>query len=128
MVDDEDKARRLAKAICADVMLYNAAVKEAPLNERAGLISGPISEGRALYLSRVSPRLAGLFEAEVAASVADPLGVTPASIHTSQAPRPPALLAAPVLPQASGGNGLVIAVAVLLLVASIAAFFFFFRG
>ncbi len=109
MTDDEDNARRLARAICADVMLYNAAVKHAPVNERGGLIAEPISEGRALFASRVSPRLAGIFEAEVAQSVAGPLGLTATSISASQptAPRPPAL-AAPVL-----------------LVGALAAFFFF---
>lgn len=124
MIDDEDKARRLAKAICADVMLYNAAVKVAPVDERAGLISQPISEGRALYASRVVPRLAGIFEAEVAESVTGPLGVSASSAVPP--PRAPTLLAAPVLPQSSGGNGLIIiVVAVLLLVAAIAAFFLF---
>ena len=129
MIDDEDKAHRLAKAICADVMLSNAAVKDAPVNERAGLISEPISEGRALFASRVSPRLAGIFEAEVAASVAVPLGVTASSLSTStraaQAQQQ-SVLAAPVLPQSNGGNGLLIAVVVLIVVAA-AGFFFFSR-
>ena len=128
MIDDEDKAHRLAKAICADVMLSNAAVKDAPANERAGLISEPISEGRALFASRVSPRLAGIFEAEVAASVAVPLGVTASSLSTptrAQAQQQ-SVLAAPVLPQSNGGNGLLIAVVVLIVVAA-AGFFFFSR-
>ena len=106
VIDDEDKARRLARAICADVMLSNAAVKDAPQHERAGLIAGPIAEGRVLFGARVSPRLAGLFEQEAAALVAVPPGVQ--------------LAAAPVVVEAGGSNRLAI-----FLAAAAAAFFLF---
>jgi len=124
LIDDEDKARRLARAICADVMLYNAAVKDAPAHERAGLIAGPVAEGRGLYASRVSPQLAGIFEQEVAALVAGPLGVQlsaapPTSAHQGSP------LAAPVVVEAGGNNTLVIVVA--LVVAAAAAAFFLFQ-
>jgi hypothetical protein len=118
VIDDEDKARRLARAICADVMLYNAAVKDAPQHERAGLIAGPIAEGRALFVSRVSPRLAGLFEQEVAALIAGPLG-----IQLAASPTVP-LSAGPVVVEAGGSSRLVIVVA-LFLAAAAAAFFLF---
>lgn len=130
MIDEEDKARRLAKAICADVMLYHPAAKDAPLDERASLISAPISEGRALYASRVSPQWAGIFEAEVAQLVAAPLGLSPAAIGAAQSPRTlpaatlPTRLAEPVRPESGGGTGLIIAIAVLI-IGAIAAFFFF---
>lgn len=118
VIDDEDKARRLARAICADVMLYNPAVKDAPVHERAGLIAGPVAEGRALFVSRVSPHLAGLFEQEVAALIAGPLGV-----QLAASPTVPQV--APVVVEAGGSNKVVIVVA--LVIAAAAGAFFLFR-
>lgn len=124
MIDDAEKARRLARAICADVMLYNPAVKDAPLGERSGLINGPLLEGRALFLSRVTPALASIFDETVVELVAKPLGILGFAPPT-EPPRPvapvSALLREPA-PEQGPSSKLVVAVAILILAIAAAAF------
>ena len=128
MIDDGEKARRLARAIFADVMLYNAAVKDAPLGERSALINGPLLEGRELYLSRVTPALASLFDEAVVEFVAKPLGIlglAPQAAAPQPAPSTPARVSAPLRePEAEKGpsSKLVLVVAIIVLAIAAAAF------
>ena len=125
MIDDEDKARRLARAVCSDVMLYNAEVKAAPQPERAKLISGPMKEGRELYLARVSPGLGWVFDEVATELVAQPLEIDPRAIvdELPPAPHPPVRTserAPPVRPER--GNLAVLIVAAIILVATALVF------
>lgn len=129
MIDDEGKARRLARAVCADVMLYNASVKDAPLHERATMIAGPVHEGRALYASRVSPALHRVLDEAIAELIAQPLGLEPGALsnRTPAQPLAPAAsaakpLAPPEMVRPDRGGVLVLVVAVLILIAAAAAF------
>lgn len=125
MIDDGEKARRLARAICSDVMLYHPEVKDAPVAERSGLIDGPLLEGRALFLSRVVPALASIFDEEVLELVAKPLGITapvrPPSVAPRSAAPPSALLREPA-PEQQSSSKLVLVVALVLLALAAAAF------
>jgi hypothetical protein len=60
LLDSPDAARRLARAISADILLY-------PREEiaKGGDISEAIAEGRALFASRVAPANRGIFEETV---------------------------------------------------------------
>ncbi len=124
MIEEDDKAKRLAQAICADVMLYNAAVKDAPVDQRRALISGPVQEGRELFASRVSPRLAYLFEEALAELVARPLGIEAPGVVArsvvSPAARPSQL--DPPAPESGSSKKLVLVVAVLLVIAAVVVF------
>lgn len=61
LIDTEEAARRLARAIASDLSLYN----EEKINEGLehdnlfDLLSEEIEEGRALFKSRVAPELFG---------------------------------------------------------------------
>jgi hypothetical protein len=64
LVDDPEKARRIARAICGDIALYGepklaAAGAKA---DRLAVLAKEIEEGRALFSRRVDPALAGLFD------------------------------------------------------------------
>lgn len=123
VIDDEDKAQRLARAICADVMLYNGAAKDAPRDQRRALIAAPVQEGRALFASRASPRLAHVFEEAVAELVSGPLGIEApgAGARVASPARAPTSIDPPS-PEGSSSNKLVIVVAVLLVIAAAVAF------
>lgn len=63
LIDNEQSARRLARAIASDVALYQAA---AVAEAQRGMPTPPdlttsIDEGRALYVCRVVPAFHGLF-------------------------------------------------------------------
>jgi hypothetical protein len=65
-------ARRLAKAIRADIQLYNC--NESLSTDTEAMwkaLAGPISEGRVLYRERVQPSVYGIFE-EVISGLPDP--------------------------------------------------------
>lgn len=59
LIDTEEAARRLARAIASDLSLYNEdkILKGIQKDELFTTISEEIEEGRALYKSRVSPDL-----------------------------------------------------------------------
>lgn len=57
MIHDDDGARRLAKAILADIRLYND----------GRFPSDAVDEGRGLFRGRVAPALHGVFDEELAA-------------------------------------------------------------
>ena len=66
MIDDPQAARRLARAISSDVVLYNGdAVRAAPPADRATILREPVSEARQLYISRVIPELLPIFDEEI---------------------------------------------------------------
>jgi len=62
LIDQPDKAMRLARAIASDISLYNEEkIKEGILNDTFfEAISAELDEGRELYRSRVAP---AIFEA-----------------------------------------------------------------
>jgi hypothetical protein len=54
-IDDPERAKRLANAICRDIPLYQqAAVSGVAPAERTRLLAEPVREAYALYASRVS--------------------------------------------------------------------------
>lgn len=129
-IDDPAHARRLARAICSDVGLYNGeAVRAAPQAARAGILQEPIFEARELYVSRVVPELLPIFDEEMM-QLCERLEVGPIALD---APRPererpmPASHAHPPVPRVErsdepepvggGGGGLVLAIVALLLAA-----------
>jgi hypothetical protein len=66
MIDDRERAERFARAILADLALYNSSKLESsrdPLSE----LSAEIQEGRDLFRKRVAPALHGCFEAALTA-------------------------------------------------------------
>lgn len=64
LIEDPEKARRLARAISGDIALYNEEKLNAlgPDGDPFSVLSQEIEEGRALFLSRVSPDLVALYE------------------------------------------------------------------
>ena len=60
LIDDPERARRLARAIVSDVNLYNAEkVKEGIENDNLfEVLEDELEEGRELYRSRVTPEIA----------------------------------------------------------------------
>jgi hypothetical protein len=61
MIDDPEAAARLARAIVADIRLYNAA------KIAAGDVRDEVAEGRELFRSRVAPAQHDVYEREAAA-------------------------------------------------------------
>ena len=59
LIETEEAARRLARAIASDLSLYNEEkiVKGVQADNLYDELSGEIQEGRALFKSRVSPDL-----------------------------------------------------------------------
>lgn len=121
MIDDAEKAKKLAQAICADIALYNGEVKNAPLAQRAGLIAAPIEEGRALFASRVAPSLGWILDEAIASILTPMLGVEVKSRPPlAQATAIPAL-AQPV--SESGGSKTWVVVVAIGVIAAAAAVF-----
>ncbi len=60
LIDEPDAARRLARAVCADIRLYNA--EEIA---KGGDLSSAIAEGRTFFAARVTPAHHGVFEEAV---------------------------------------------------------------
>ncbi len=68
MIDDPAAARRLARAICTDVQLYNdSTIRAYAPADAMRALAEPLREGLQLYLSRVSPELRPLFDEAVMA-------------------------------------------------------------
>lgn len=83
MIDDPDQARRLARAICADIRLYNeAAIREPTAADSARTLAEAIAEGRKLFATRVDERHASAFDGAL-----DALGI-PQPGHASAMPTP----------------------------------------
>ena len=59
MIEEADRARRLANAIAADIALYNQAPIESGIRDGNlhTTIAGAVDEGLALFDSRVAPSL-----------------------------------------------------------------------
>ncbi|MFO0696014.1 MAG: hypothetical protein U0230_20795 [Polyangiales bacterium] len=123
MIDDEDKARRLARALASDIRLYH----EEELRTGTDL-SGPMTEARELFESRVVPALHPLFDVELAgmgitripppartapvASTAAPAASAAAPAQAPPRPRP-TLDTAPA-PSTGLGVGALLAIAIIL--------------
>jgi hypothetical protein len=85
VIDDEQAARRLARAIVADIRLYHEA------EIAAGDVSEALGEGRALFHARVVGSLHRVFEEEASA--------LPSQARSEEAPASP--MAKPADPFAS---------------------------
>jgi hypothetical protein len=61
LIEEPEKAIRLARAIASDISLYNEEkIKEGIANDTFyDAIAGELEEGRELYKSRISPALLG---------------------------------------------------------------------
>ncbi len=122
MIEDATKAKALARAICSDIALTHANVKEAPLDQRAGLLAGPLKEGHELFFSRVTTALASVFDEAIASILTPLMGVELKSL----APSPRPALGQPIVQSGGSNNTLGVVVAIALLGA--VAAFFFLRG
>ncbi len=56
-IDHPEAARKLARAVCADIRLYNADALA-----QGGDVSDAIAEGRTFFATRVAPAYHGIFE------------------------------------------------------------------
>lgn len=75
VIDDPIAARRLARAICTDVQLYNDdKIRGVAPADAMRALEEPLSEGLQLYVSRVSPELRPLFH-DAAREMCERLGV-----------------------------------------------------
>ncbi len=78
-VDSRESCKRLARAICSDVMLYNEKLVQQA--KQGGLIppelARAIAEGRELYLSRTTPEFVNLYDAAFAEMVGIDPGTAP---------------------------------------------------
>jgi hypothetical protein len=66
-IADDDRARRLARAIAADIALYNA--EDCDRARASGVptaaLTAAVDEGRRLFQERVTPKLHGLYDVAV---------------------------------------------------------------
>ncbi len=118
-IDDEAKARRLARAIASDIRLYH----EEELKTGADL-SEPMREARELFESRVVPALHPLFDVELAGmgitrvpppsrAVAVPTSAS-AVVAREAPPRPRPTLDSSPVPSPGLGVGGLLAIAIIL--------------
>jgi hypothetical protein len=99
LITEDEKATRLARAILADIQLYN----HDAIAEASPQLNNAIAEGRGLFQSRVDPSLYALFENALADSSLAPWGRS----GNANAPyRPPPM--APPAPQEPRANTAVI--------------------
>lgn len=116
LIDTEEAATRLAKAIEADIRLYNYEDVTAGAD-----ISDVLQEGRALFHSRVVPSLHRVYEETIQALVQGrPLSgaATLAPVEkASGSPLPPGLFEDKAQPKRAGPSWWFVAVALLLAVA-----------
>lgn len=119
MITDEEAARRLARAICSDIVLYEGAASMglAPA-ERSRALAAPIAEGRELFASKVSGPLSYVFD-EAVKELVDPSGAAGAAMSAPanhpRVERDPA-------PSASAALPLAIGAVLVVLIAGIVAF------
>jgi hypothetical protein len=79
-IDQSDQAERLARAIVADIQLYNAqdiSRARASGTSLSIALREPIAEGRVLFLSRVAPSLEPVFDRVLAERLAGPINAPP---------------------------------------------------
>lgn len=84
LIETEEAARRLARAIASDLALYNDAKVTAGIRDDNlfDSISSELSEGRALYESRVAPALhrKNLYERAIVDILVKPKGSVPSKM------------------------------------------------
>ncbi len=119
LIKDPDKARRLARSICADIQLYNAEAMQPGNTEALGTA---IWEGHDLFTSRVSPALESFYEEAVRELM---------SLELVQLPRRSGGEAQPMGHpptgrEAQGGGMAVVLVAVAILLLAVGGAFFLF--
>lgn len=138
LIDEPERAQRLARALCTDVRLYNtSSLSEAAPAERARLLGAPVFEAYELYVSRVTEPQRHWFE-EAAAELYAELGVPfdgirkPPPARIEQAPAGPPAVHPPVPGRererdATGSGGspplaLAVAIAVIVLLLGVVGF------
>jgi hypothetical protein len=138
VIDDPLAARRLARAICADVQLYNGdKIRGVAPADGMPALAEPLREGLRLYVSRVSPELRPLFD-EAAREMCERVGLPyhPISDEPSAPVRSepmPMAAAHPPVPrrEPAPANGvppaLVMLIAIACAIFGAAAFFFLSR-
>src|SRR5688572_3491372 len=93
LIEDEGGARRLARAICSDIQVYNKAVIDAaggPGEGALAAVADQVAQGRAHYTTRVVKAFLGLYEevvGELIGGGAKPAAI-PAARATASAPLP----------------------------------------
>lgn len=129
LIESDEAAVRLARAIVDDIALYNAANITA-----GGDLSEPIAEGRQLYRARVTERCYPFFEdalmARDLARLDGARGEAPRGTTTKSGPPPSGhdAFLAPLPERRDGAAGLSLLVLGLVLVVSAVAGWFFLRG
>jgi hypothetical protein len=79
-IDQPDQAERLARAIVADIQLYNAGEITRARASGTSLsiaLREPIAEGRKEFLSRASPSFEPIFDRVLAERLAGPINAPP---------------------------------------------------
>ena len=78
IIDNDQRAQQLARAIASDIQLYNKAKIESGLtgDQFFGVLSEEITEGRDLFRSRVTPELfkRNYYDRAIVDRVIKPLG------------------------------------------------------
>ena len=122
LIADRDKATRLARAIVADIVLYN---KEA-ITTKAPSLTKEVGEGRALFEARVVPELHGVFDSAVRESLLEPWAgeAPPRAVPPERAPLDPLVEASPATrPDKGSITGLLVGlVVVVVITAAVLAF------
>ena len=129
LLETDEAAVRLARAIVADIELYHAEIITA-----GGDLSDPIAEGRALYRTRVPERFHAFFEDALMARNLARLDAArqgssrPPAVAGSGSPARPADTFTAPLPNRNGGSSLTWVTLVVFVVLLGAAAWFFTRG
>ena len=107
------------------MLLYNEAAKNAPLEQRAGMLAEPVKEGRELFAARAAPTHLSIFDQTVEELIARPLGLELRALLSKPvvgAPPPPRIGA----PMAESSSATPVIIGVMLLMLAAAAAFFLF--
>lgn len=134
LIDEPARAQRLARALCADVRLYNeSAVREAAPADRARVLGEPVYEAYELYVSRVTEPQRHWFE-EAAMQLYAELGIpfrgiekrvaAPARLEQVAAAHPPVPGREREAPEAGSGGSPLLAIAAAVIVTLLGALAF----
>jgi hypothetical protein len=115
LIDTEEGAWRLARAVVADLRLYNADKLE---QLGPGGIPEEIAEGRGLFTARVEPRFHALFDQAVEQGLGPSRGFAPPRMAV---PHPPVRALEPGGPESAFPRTTVVALAILVALVAVAA-------